>query len=105
MENSNQGTGYITKSAEVVIRIGVLVFIFGWCFRILAPFFTPVVWGLIVAVALYPLFKSMVKTFRGRTKIAATLLTLVCLSVIIVPAALMANSLIDGIAEVKELYQ
>src|SRR5688572_11925495 len=105
MENNPEGTGaYVTRSVEVVIRIGVLVFIFGWCFRILSPFLTPVMWGMIIAVTAYPFFKTLSTRLRGRRKLAATLMTLFFISLLLLPAWLLADSLIDGVTQLKALY-
>jgi len=105
MENNNDSTGpYVTRSIEVVIRIGVLVFIFGWCFRILSPFLTPVMWGMIIAVTVYPFFRSLSTRLKGRTKLAAALMTLFFILILLLPAWLLADSLIDGVTKLKELY-
>lgn len=106
MENNNAGNNtYITRSVEVVIRIGVLIFIFGWCFLILIPFLTPVIWGLIIAVTVYPFFKMLSGKLKGRTKLAAVLITLTFIILLLIPAWLLADSLIDGVTHLKALYE
>jgi predicted PurR-regulated permease PerM len=105
MENNNEGTPYVTRSIEVVIRIGVLIFIFGWCFLILSPFLTPVMWGMIIAVTVYPFYKTLEKRLGGRPRIAATLLTLFFISLLLIPAWLLTESLIEGVANLRALYE
>ena len=41
------------------IQIAVVTLILYWCFRILAPFFNIVVWGMLIAVALYPVHQKL----------------------------------------------
>jgi len=102
--DSNQQTSspQLSKRViETIIQVGVLVFIFGWCFQILAPFLTPIVWGLIIAITVYPLFVSLTARLKNSPKIASTIITLVLLSIIIAPAALLTGSLVDGVKHFK----
>ena len=55
---------------NVVIRVGALAVLAFWCFRILQPFFVPVIWGVIIAVAIYPLYQMLVNFLRGRRTLA-----------------------------------
>jgi predicted PurR-regulated permease PerM len=45
---------YMELAIDIAIRIGVLALLIAWCFQILRPFITPVIWGTIIAIALYP---------------------------------------------------
>ncbi len=94
----------IKRVVEVIIRIGLLTFIFGWCFLILSPFLSPVIWGMIIAVTLYPFYKNLTKLFRGHNTLAAVALTIVALLFILIPAALLAESMWDGITHLRGLY-
>jgi predicted PurR-regulated permease PerM len=106
MENQSESTGiYVNRSIEIVIRIGLLIFIFGWCFLILSPFLTPVMWGMIIAVTVYPFYNSLTARLRGRSKLAAILITLFFVSLLLIPAWLLTESLIDGLTQLKALYE
>ena len=41
-------------SAEVAIRVGLLLVLVYWCFSIAEPFLVPIVWGMVIAVAVIP---------------------------------------------------
>lgn len=41
---------------EVAIRLGLLLLLATWCFLIVAPFVLPVMWGIIIAVAVFDAF-------------------------------------------------
>ncbi len=56
---------------DLIIRIGILLILIVWCFQILAPFLNPVLWGMLIAVALYPLFSWVSKKLRGADKLSA----------------------------------
>jgi predicted PurR-regulated permease PerM len=55
------------------------------------------VWGLIIAVALYPLHLSLSEKLGGRDKWSRIILVLIGLAIIIVPTWLLAESTIDGL--------
>jgi predicted PurR-regulated permease PerM len=108
MSDLSQGSetkNYIGKAIEITVRLGILFFVFGWCFQIISPFLSPVIWGVIIAVAVYPLFRGLKKKLGGRSKLSATFLTVIFLSILIIPTWLLADSLIEGISHLREAYQ
>lgn len=96
---------YITKAVELVIRISVLILIVGWCFLIMAPFLSLVIWAVIIAIANYPIFSFLKKKFGDRGKLAATLITVSFLLLILLPSFLLADSLFEGIQHLQTIYQ
>lgn len=88
--------GFQARALEVTLRIGFVLFLIGWCFWIIWPFFAMIVWGTVIAVAVFPMFQKTVSALGGRRKLAAALFTLVMLAIFIVPAAALTESLIGG---------
>lgn len=86
---------YLDKVTESVIRVGLVMLLLVWCFNILRPFITPVVWGVILAVAVFPAFRWLTTRLGGRSRLAAGILTASGFAVVLVPAALFAGSLVD----------
>src|SRR5690348_1631530 len=86
---------------HVALQLGVLVFIFGWCFQILSPFLMPVIWGLIITVTVYPLFSKLKTKLGDRGKLASILITVTFLAILIIPTILLSESLIDGVKAFK----
>lgn len=78
------------------MRLAVVAFIVMWCFAIFSPFLMPVAWGVIIAIALHPIFVKLKSQLGGRNRLAGTLFIVVSLVVSIVPAAFLADSLIHG---------
>ena len=97
--------GYLDKAVEVAIRLALLVFIFGWCFQILYPFLSFVLWGVIITVAIHPVFHKIQLKMKGRKKLAATLITVFLLLVLMIPAWMLADSLWDGVQYLREVYK
>jgi len=90
------GTRHRTP-VEMAVRIGVLVLWATWCFRIMQPFFPLLVWGIVLAVAVNPIHKMVVRWLGGRTKLAAILLTAVMLVAIIGPVVGFSMVLVENL--------
>ena len=56
-----------------------------WAFQIVRPFIEPVIWGVIIAVAVMPIHQKVAKRLGGRPKLAATLFALLGLALLIIP--------------------
>jgi len=81
---------------EIAIRLGLIFMILAWCLQILSPFISLVVWGAIIAVAMYKPFMILVEKLGGRKKLAVTLLAVIGIAVILVPVISLSSSVIDG---------
>jgi len=78
------------------IRIGLVVLFAFWSFKIFQPFIIPVVWGIVIAVAIHPLYEKLLAILNGRHGIAGTLVVLLGLILLIVPIVLLSGTLVDG---------
>lgn len=79
MENNESTKSFSVKSKQIIhlaIQLLALAFLIMWCFAILAPFFTPIIWAAILAVALFPMHQKLTKLFKGRSVLAAVLITI-----------------------------
>jgi predicted PurR-regulated permease PerM len=81
---------------EAAIRIGLVMLLVVWCFNIVKPFMLLVLWGAIIAVAVYPLFMKFQSLLGGRQKLAATLMVLIALAMLITPTIMLSESVIDN---------
>jgi predicted PurR-regulated permease PerM len=77
---------------EAAIRIGLVALLVAWCFQIVRPFIVPVVWGIIIAVAIYPSYCRLESLFGGRRATAAMVCTIMMLAVLIVPSVMLAGT-------------
>lgn len=78
MNNPDQSNSFTVRSRQIIhlsLQMLALAFLMIWCFQILAPFFTPVIWAAILAIALYPLHQKLKKALKGRGVLAAILMT------------------------------
>lgn len=91
---SNDDRLFQRRAIESAIRLGVIVLLVLWCFNIVKPFVLLILWGAIIAVAIYPLFMKFQSLLGGRQKLAATLMTLVALAMLITPTVMLSDSAI-----------
>lgn len=78
MENPETSKSAAIKSRQIIhitLQLLALAFLLSWCFQILAPFFTPIIWAAILAVTLYPLHQKIKRKLKGKGMLAAILLT------------------------------
>jgi predicted PurR-regulated permease PerM len=78
------------------LRLGAVFLAVYLCYKILAPFIPLVLWGAIIAVAIYPLHVKLAARIRDRTKTSATLMTVLGLIVLVAPLIVLTDSLVTS---------
>jgi len=87
---------------DTTLRIGLLLAMIYWCFHIMSPFLYPIIWGSIIAVASYGSYQRLSSAIGDRPTWAAVLVTLILLAVMIVPIALLTDSMATGIETIAD---
>src|SRR5215472_1772111 len=95
-------THEIVDLALQLVALALLIF---FCYKVLSPFVTPVVWAAILAVALHPIYQRVKVAFKGRGKLAAVLLTFVMLCLLVLPAAWLTVTTADEVKDVATAYK
>ncbi len=85
------------NAIESAIKIAILATMVVATFRIVEPFIMPVLWGIIIAVAVEPLVGKLAKMMGGRRKTASILFSLVVIGALVVPSVLLVTSSIDNV--------
>ena len=96
-ETPSNDKAYLNRGFEVFIHLALLVLLAAACFLIVRPFVLLITWGIIIAIAVYPGYRRVQKLLGGRGGLAAIVCTLVLLSILIIPVALLTDSLVDGV--------
>lgn len=92
-----QSDRHVTDQAiEIFIRIALIIILAALCFDIVRHFIVPGLWGLIIAIGLYPLYQRLLKALGDRSVLAATLTSLITFAVLLVPAILLSGSVMVG---------
>jgi predicted PurR-regulated permease PerM len=96
--SSQQGPDklHLSRALEVFIHFTLIALLVSACFVILRPFIAVVAWGLTIAIAGYPGYRRLRKLVAGGGHLATVLFTVLLLTVLIVPIALLAQTLIGG---------
>ena len=84
---------------EASIRIGLIALLVIWCFEVVRPFIQPIVWGIILAIAIHPAYLRLGRVMGGRERLAATSLVVGSLLLLIVPSVMITTSLVESATE------
>lgn len=79
------------------IQIAALVALVSYCVVIVGPFAGLVIWGVVTAVAVYPVFLKLSSMFGGKNKLAAILIVVAGLMLVLFPGWMMVKSAIMSI--------
>lgn len=82
------------------IQIAAVSLLVVWCFQLIAPFLSIVLWGLIIAVALFPLHTKLSSKLGGREKLSSTIFVLLGLAILLVPTFVLTESSISTLRTV-----
>jgi predicted PurR-regulated permease PerM len=82
---------------DLAIRLALLGLLAYSSLKLVGPFLTIVLWSAVLTVALYPLFDRLARWLGGRRRLAAVLVTLLCLTIVIGPVSWLGFGLIAGV--------
>lgn len=88
------------RITDLVIRLTILGFFVYWSLALIRPFLPIVVWAVVLAVALSPFHNYLSARFGGRRGIASVIVTVVALTVVIGPVAVLARSLVETVQDI-----
>jgi len=91
----------ISNSVEVSLRLLFLFILVSWCLLLLLPFITTMLWGIIIAVSVDPVYQFFYKKMGNNAKLSAVLITLLLLAIILVPASMVISSVVDDAARLS----
>lgn len=86
-------------AVEAAIKIALMFAMMIWCFEIIRPFIHLVVWGAIIAIALFPLTKVLSEKLTLSIGKSSALVTVIALILLIVPTVLFSGAIISGTQE------
>src|SRR5215510_8120436 len=100
MEDADRSPKLSASNDELLllaIRIVCLGFLAYWSLILVRPFLTIIVWSIIIAVALYPIFDWLSAKLYGRRALAAIAITVFTFFVMLGPATWLALSLAETV--------
>jgi len=85
-----------------VAFFGLFIFLLYQMTNLLTPLLTPLIWASILALALYPIYRKLVRLLNGKRGIASAIMTFAALVLIIGPAVTL---LIILVKQAVDIYQ
>lgn len=100
-----QDNNYVKIAVDLILKVGALFLVIFLCYKIIQPFVSILIWGLIIAIILFPLFQRMNMWFGKRNKLASLIITFFFLALLVLPSIWLVNQLIDGIKFLADNFQ
>ena len=95
-ELSTDDKYHVRRALEVTIHIGLVALLVAACLVILRPFVPLILWGIIIAISIFPGFKKLQKLVGGSGNVAAVVCTLLMLAVLLIPVILLGETVVEG---------
>jgi predicted PurR-regulated permease PerM len=107
MPGKNQtASGLTPKSFLDTMIILSLIGVLGYfCIAVISPFMPVIVWGLMLAVMLYPLQQGLARRLNGRQGASATIITVCAVLMIVGPVAVLGTSFATQIVEWNQQFE
>jgi predicted PurR-regulated permease PerM len=97
--NTDDRDVFVRNAMEATIKIGAVLLVLFYCFQLVSPFIGIVAWGIIIAVAMYPLAARVGQWLGGRHTTAVILMTLLMLIILVIPAVELAGIVVENVEE------
>ena len=68
---------------DLAIRLGLMATVVYWTLVIIRPLLAMIIWSVVLAVALYPLFEWLARVLGRRRRLAAVIVTVSCVLVVL----------------------
>jgi predicted PurR-regulated permease PerM len=102
MNDNQKLNDFVQYAIEITIRLGFLLLLVAWCFRILYPFAGVIVWSIILAIAVAPLYDSINRKLGDKPKWSAVIVIVSGLIIILLPTWLFVDSMVYGVGVLKD---
>lgn len=90
---------------DLAVRLALIAGLVAWSFVIVQPFMSPIIWGTVLAVTMYPLYERISRALGMRHKTVAVFFVLIPILVIALPLIFFADSLVEDVMRLNHAYQ
>ncbi|MGE8486055.1 AI-2E family transporter [Pseudomonas sp. FP1740] len=90
---------------DVLIRAGLIAVLVVFCFQIFSPFLDLMLWSIILAITLYPSHVRFKGLLGNKDGLSATLIVLIAISILMVPAYLLGTSIADSVERAMSMVK
>jgi predicted PurR-regulated permease PerM len=101
MNQPATGQSSMALAIDIALNLLIVFSILTWCAYILSPFVTLIVWGGIIAIAIYPAYLRLHRLLGDRGKLAVTVVALLGAAIVIVPLWSFTSSTIETAVDLR----
>jgi len=94
-----------SSTIQAAIAIAAMVLLLIGCVLVLVPFFSAILWGILLCFSTWGIFCGLKRTLGGRSSLAALVMTLMLAAVVVAPFVIVGSSLADNVADVIQLIR
>ena len=87
------------RMLEIGIRLGLVLTLMIWCFQILRPFLSTLIWALVIAVAVHPAYAWLLAKLGGARIATSVLFTAALLLALLTPLLMLSGTLVETARE------
>lgn len=95
-------SGRVTEAIEIALKLGLLGLIVYWCFMILSPFLIPLIWGIIIAISVEPVYVWINNKFGKSPKISASVVSFLLIVLFVLPSIFLVRSAVNEVRFVAD---
>ncbi|MEX0809844.1 MAG: AI-2E family transporter [Dongiaceae bacterium] len=95
----------LTERFELIAGVALLTLLAVGCLVVLLPFLTAILWALILCFSTWPIYTRVLAWLKGRSTLAATLMTMLVALVLVVPLAFLGATLADHVTGVVQVVR
>ncbi len=107
MEQPDRGTeprkySSTIQAAIAIVAMGLLLL---GCVLVLAPFFSAILWGLLLCFSTWGIFCELRRTLGERSSLAALAMTLLLAAIVVAPFIFVGSSLADNVTDMIQVIR
>ena len=94
-----EATQPIHTRLERIISGVVVLLLVGGCLLVLRPFFSALLWAVILSFSSFPIYRRLLKWVRGRRTLAALMMTITMILVVFLPFVMIGAAVSDNVRD------
>lgn len=95
----------LSSRIEFIVGLTMLTLLALGCLVVLRPFLSAILWALVLSFSTWPVYTWMLRKFDGHRTVAATAMTLLVATVLVLPLALLGATLAEHVTGVVQIVR
>lgn len=104
--DAERATSSTTRRIEAVLALAALAVLVAGCFLVLRPFFTALLWAIVLTFSTWPLYERLTRLLGGaRRSLAALLMTLALAAALLLPLIVVSSTIAENATRATDLVR